>query len=72
MTDLKVVALDSGKTYVAKNGKEYPSVSYYVVVGSTWVAIRPSFKEGYYQLSKIAERRVKSVGKQSEKNTQTK
>lgn len=72
MTDLKVVALDSGKTYVAKNGKEYPSVSYYVVVGSTWVAIRPSFKEGYYQLSKIAERRVKSVAKPCEKNTQTK
>ena len=72
MTDLKVVALDSGKTYVGKNGKEYPSVSYYVVVGNTWVAIRPSFKEGYYQLSKIAERRVKSVGKPCENNTQTK
>lgn len=72
MTDLKVVALDTGTTYVAKNGKEYPNVNFYVVVGKKWVAIRPSFKEGYYQLSLIAEKKVKSVVKPCEKNTQTK
>lgn len=58
---IKVVKIvDKTKKYKAKNGKEYTSVNYYVVVNDKYIAIRPSFKDGYTQLDVIAEEIVRA------------
>lgn len=54
--NLKVVKrVNKAKTYVDEKGKERLSVNYYLVVNGNYIAIRPSFHKGYYQLDTIAE-----------------
>lgn len=56
MENLKIVkVIDHNKVYKDKNNKEHVSVNYYLVHGSCWIAIRPSFSKGYSQLDVICE-----------------
>lgn len=59
--DLKIVKIvdKTKEKYVAKNGKEYTSVNYYVVFNGTYIAIRPTFKDGYTKLDLVSEEIVK-------------
>lgn len=54
--EIKVVkVIREGETYTDKNGKEHTLTNYYVVVNGNYIAIRPSFKDGYNRLDLIAE-----------------
>ena len=51
-----VKIINSDKKYTDKNGKTHVSVNYYVVLDNNkWVAIRPSFKQGYSFLDAVSE-----------------
>lgn len=54
---MKLVKLvNKDKKYTDKQGKQHVSVNYYLVLDNNkWVAIRPSFKQGYSFLDAIAE-----------------
>lgn len=54
---MKIVKIiNKDKKFTAKNGKEYNSVNYYIQLDNMkLVAIRPSFKNGYFYLDSIAE-----------------
>lgn len=53
--DLRIVkVINMGETYVDKNGKEHIATNYYVVCNDNYIAVRPSFKDGYRQLDLIA------------------
>lgn len=58
MNELKIVKrINKDVRYKAKNGKEYVSTNYYVVLpNGTWVPIQPTFKNGYIQLDTICEK----------------
>lgn len=48
-----IAKIVSDKTYVDKNNVERKWVNYYVVINGKWLAIRPSFAEGYNSLDTI-------------------
>lgn len=50
--DLKVVCIVKGK-YVDKNGKERLSKNYYLVFNGHYIAIKPSFNQGYKSLELV-------------------
>ena len=51
---LKII--DLNKKYVAKNGKEYTRVNYYIVLDNgSYIAVKPVFSEGYTKLDTICE-----------------
>ena len=54
---MKLVKLiNKDKKYIDKNGKQHISVNYYLVLDNNkWVAIRPSFKQGYAFLDAVSE-----------------
>ena len=54
---MKLVKLiNKGKKYTDKKGREHVSVNYYLVLDNNkWVAIRPSFKQGYAFLEAVSE-----------------
>lgn len=54
---MKIVKIvNKGDKYVAKNGKEYTRVNYYLVLDNgKYVSIRPSFSKGYTELDSICE-----------------
>lgn len=54
---MKVVkVVDTEKKYQDKSGKERSSVNYYIVADNgKWIAIRPSFGNGYVMLDVICE-----------------
>lgn len=59
MENLKVVKIvNKDKFYTDGKGKERTSVNYYLVCNDNYIAFRPSFSKGYYQLDTIAERIV--------------
>lgn len=64
---LKIVNKD--KKYLSKNGKEYSTCNYYVVLNisgkDVLVPIRPAFRRGYDLLDMVAEIRVNAVVKPS-------
>lgn len=49
---VKIINLD--KKYEDKKGKQHACVNYYLVIGNTYVAIRPAFSKGYTQLDLVA------------------
>lgn len=53
---VKVVNKD--KKYLSSDGKERVSVNYYVVCNGTYIAVRPSFSKGYYQLDMFCKKVV--------------
>lgn len=56
MNELKVVkVINNDKKYKDSKGNEHTSVNYYLVSGSCWISIRPSFSKGYGQLDVLAE-----------------
>lgn len=53
---MKVIKKICQSTYVAKNGKEYHHINYYLVLDNNrWIAIRPSFGNSYAYLDAISE-----------------
>ena len=54
---MKIVKIiNKDKKFKSKNGKEYNSVNYYIQLDNMkLVAIRPSFKTGYFYLDSIAD-----------------
>lgn len=54
--ELRIVKkVHKNEKYVAKNGKEYTNVNYYLVIGNSWLAFKPSFSKGYILLDSVAE-----------------
>lgn len=49
-----VKIINTDRKYKAKNGKEYVSCNYYLVINGNYVAIRPCFKKSYYALDVVA------------------
>ena len=53
--ELKVVkVINESEKYTDKKGKEHVRTNYYLVVNGNYIAIRPSFAEGYAKLDLIA------------------
>lgn len=50
---VKVINLD--EKYTDKKGKEHVKTNYYLVVNGNYIAVRPSFKDGYAKLDLVAE-----------------
>lgn len=54
--ETKVVkVINESERYTDKKGKEHVQTNYYLVVNNNYIAIRPSFKDGYNKLDLIAE-----------------
>ena len=54
--ELEVVkVINESEKYTDKKGKEHVQTNYYVVVNGNFIAIRPSFKEGYSKLDLVAK-----------------
>ena len=49
-----VKVINESEKYVDKKGKEHVQTNYYLVVNNNYIAIRPSFKDGYARLDLIA------------------
>lgn len=49
-----VKVINENEKYVDKKGKEHIQVNYYLVVNDNYIAIRPSFAQGYGKLDLIA------------------
>jgi len=52
---MKVVKIVSKDTYKDGKGREHQKTNYYLVINDVFVAIRPSFSEGYGKLDLVAE-----------------
>lgn len=52
--ELKLVKVVSDDTYTDKKGYEHKKINYYLVVNGQYIAIRPSFHEGYGKLDLVA------------------
>lgn len=50
---VKVIHLD--EKYKDVSGREHTQTNYYVVINGQYVAIRPSFKDGYSRLDLVAD-----------------
>jgi len=48
-----VKVINVGVKYTDKKGKAHTQVNYYLVVNNQYIAIRPSFKEGYGKLDLV-------------------
>lgn len=57
---VNVIVVDTGETYKGKDGKDHKQINYYLELqNGGWIAIKPSFVEGYRELNLIAEKRGK-------------
>lgn len=53
--ELKVVkVINESEKYTDKKGKSHVRTNYYLVVNGNYIAIRPSFSEGYGKLDLVA------------------
>lgn len=55
MKEFRIVKVISKDTYKDSKGREHQKTNYYLVVNEQYVAIRPSFADGYGKLDLVAE-----------------